>query len=596
MMPSHSDADEGDDLPPDLVLIAGEPSATAPAAGTIGVTIVTGFLGSGKTTLLNHILTQDHGRRIAVIENEFGDSMDIENLIARGAGGVKLAENLFELRNGCICCTVKDDLVTTLETLLEQRAKFDYVIIETTGLADPGPVAAVFWLDEALDSALRLDGIVTLVDAKNIMRHLHGAAAPAVSGDAASAADRGDGNDVGTSEHERDVAASSEEPQAVPGKQQQLAAADNSENGSFAKSVLNDPAAAALPPGRPTDAMLQIAYADRILLNKSDLVTPGQLAAVERAVRRVNGVAEIRRTRRAAVELDWVLDTRSFSVDAAAAVDRIGISHDRLTAGEATNFVKAGELSEGEYDAGLGSARAVAVSDRHGGCGGGGGSHGEHAAACSDCGWENGSGGGGGGGCTASSRCASHDLAVTTLAVQRAGSIDTARVDRWIGSLLWEKGGDGGGGGGGGDGCGSGGGGDDGGGASSGHDGSGCRGGGSSGGSGGGGSGGRNDSNGADPVADGSAGEIYRIKGVLNVAGSDRRYVLQGVHELFDLTPSLPWEDAAAAADAGAGGRGDGGGTARADAVETRLNKIVFIGKNLKKGLLQRGFDQCFVE
>eukprot|EP00611_Tribonema_gayanum_P020659 TRINITY_DN3812_c0_g1_i3.p1 TRINITY_DN3812_c0_g1~~TRINITY_DN3812_c0_g1_i3.p1 ORF type:complete len:248 (-),score=79.71 TRINITY_DN3812_c0_g1_i3:532-1275(-) len=211
------------------------PLPSAPGAGAVPVTILTGFLGSGKTTLLNYVLTQDHGKRIAVIENEFGDSMDIEQLIAKdGMDGSVLADNLFELRNGCICCTVKDDLVTTLETLLQQRSKFDYIIIETTGLANPGPVAACFWLDDALESALRLDAIITVVDAKNIARYL-----------------------------------------------------DESR-----------------------EAALQIAFADRLLLNKSDLVSAARVAALSARLRGINAACDIEVTHRCAIDLDKVLDLR----------------------------------------------------------------------------------------------------------------------------------------------------------------------------------------------------------------------------------------------------------------------------------------------
>lgn len=135
---------------------------------SVPVTIITGFLGSGKTTLLNWILTERHGKRIAVIENEFGEEIGVENLIAKG-GGTSTGESFdefYELGNGCICCTVKDDLVLTLERLMQKRHLFDYILIETTGLANPGPLASIFWLDDALQSKLYLDSIVTVVDVK----------------------------------------------------------------------------------------------------------------------------------------------------------------------------------------------------------------------------------------------------------------------------------------------------------------------------------------------------------------------------------------------------------------------------------------------
>jgi G3E family GTPase len=135
------------------------------------VTIITGFLGAGKTTLLQHILAQPHGLKIAVIQNELSASAGLETTTMVGPNGEEFAEFL-ELANGCVCCSVRDDFVQCVERLMEIQGRFDHVLIETTGMADPGPVAETFWLDEELESPLQLDGIVTLVDAQHLSRHL----------------------------------------------------------------------------------------------------------------------------------------------------------------------------------------------------------------------------------------------------------------------------------------------------------------------------------------------------------------------------------------------------------------------------------------
>jgi G3E family GTPase len=136
-------------------------SSSAP----IPVTVITGFLGAGKTTLLNRILTENHGKRIAVIENEFGE-IGIDHQLV-----IQSDEEIFELNNGCICCRVRGDLIRILAKLSQRRDKFDSVLIETTGMADPGPVAQTFFTDEEVKENFALDGIVTVVDAKHVSLH-----------------------------------------------------------------------------------------------------------------------------------------------------------------------------------------------------------------------------------------------------------------------------------------------------------------------------------------------------------------------------------------------------------------------------------------
>jgi len=203
------------------------------------VTVLTGFLGSGKTTLLNRILSEKHGKRIAVIENEFGE-IGVDSELVIGA-----EEELFETNNGCICCTVRGDLIRILGQLMKRRDRFDYILIETTGMADPGPVAQTFFLDDDLKNQFALDAIVTMVDAKHFEQHV---------------------------------------------------------------DELNEPAE-------------QVAFADVVLLNKVDLVEPAALERIERRIRGINGTAKIVRTQNAAVPIEHVLNVGAFDLQRALTVD-----------------------------------------------------------------------------------------------------------------------------------------------------------------------------------------------------------------------------------------------------------------------------------
>ncbi|XP_077200980.1 zinc-regulated GTPase metalloprotein activator 1A-like [Paroedura picta] len=210
-------------------------------AAKIPVTIITGYLGAGKTTLLNYILTEQHNKRIAVILNEFGEGSALEKSLAVSQDG-ELYEEWLELRNGCLCCSVKDNGVKAIENLMHKKGKFDYILLETTGLADPGAVASMFWVDAELGSDIYLDGIISVVDAKYGLQHL---------------------------------------------KEEK-------------------------PSGLTNEAARQIALADLIIINKTDLVPQEALAELRTVVRSINGLVKIIETQRSRVDLSEVLDLHSF--------------------------------------------------------------------------------------------------------------------------------------------------------------------------------------------------------------------------------------------------------------------------------------------
>lgn len=320
----------------------------------IPVTILTGFLGAGKTTLLNRILTEQHGHRIAVIENEFGE-VGVDHELVIGAD-----EEIFSMNNGCLCCTVRGDLIRILGTLLKRKDSFDRILIETTGLADPGPVVQTFFLDDDLKEKLRVDAVVTVVDAKHLELHLD-------------------------SHHE---------------------------------------------------VAEQLAFADALILNKTDLVSPDQLDALEARIRKINALAPIHRTVQASLPLDRVLDLGGFDLSRALALEP-----DFLTPTEPDH-------------------------------------HHDHQ----------------------------HDDEITSVGITVPGELDPERLNDWMAELLRTKGPD-----------------------------------------------------------------LYRMKGVLAIAGRPERYVLQGVHMILDGRLDKPWGQT------------------------PRSNALVFIGKNLDRAALNRSFQDCLV-
>jgi G3E family GTPase len=198
----------------------------------IPVTVLTGYLGAGKTTLLNRILTENHGKKYAVVINEFGE-VGIDNDLV-----VNADEEIFEMNNGCICCTVRGDLIRIIGGLMKRADKLDGMIIETTGLADPAPVAQTFFTDDDVRARTKLDAIVTVVDAKFFMDRLKDS-------------------------HEAEE---------------------------------------------------QVAFADVILLNKTDLVSPDELKAVEAKIREINKYAKVFHTQKSDIPLDLILDRGAFDL------------------------------------------------------------------------------------------------------------------------------------------------------------------------------------------------------------------------------------------------------------------------------------------
>jgi G3E family GTPase len=343
------------------------------------VTVLTGYLGAGKTTLLNRILSEDHGKRYAVIVNEFGE-VGIDNDLIVGAD-----EEVFEMNNGCVCCTVRGDLIRVVQGLMKRQTQktgrgFDAIIVETTGLADPGPVAQTFFVDEDVRAKTQLDSVTTVVDAKHLPLRL----------------------------------------------------ADSKE------------------------AAEQIAFADQIILNKTDLVSEAELAEVESAIRRLNPLAPIHRAQRSNVPLDTILGRGSFDL---ARIEELE-----------PDFLNAGHGEAGH------------VHDEH--CGHDHDHHGhdhDHGAI--------------------------HDhvaeSGIRGISLTSEKPLDANRVTAWLNNVLQMQGPD-----------------------------------------------------------------ILRAKGIIDVAGEDRRLVFQAVHMILEGDFQGPWRNG-----------------------DKRYSRLVFIGRNLDETALRAGFE-----
>jgi G3E family GTPase len=344
------------------------------AMSQIPVTVLTGYLGAGKTTLLNRILSEDHGKRYAVIVNEFGE-IGIDNDLVVGAD-----EEVFEMNNGCVCCTVRGDLIRVLQGLMKRQASaargFDAIIIETTGLADPGPVAQTFFVDDDVKAKTRLDSVTTVVDAKHIV-------------------------------------------------------------GALADS---------------REAREQIAFADQIVLNKTDLVSAEELAAVEARLRRLNPLAKIHHAERSNVPLDAILGRGGFDLERIVTLEPEFLAPAHGEPGH----VHDDHCEHHDHDS----------HDHH-----------DHV----------------------------HDDDIKGVALRASRPLNGDKVSRWLNELLAARGPD-----------------------------------------------------------------ILRAKGILDVAGEDRRLVFQAVHMILEGDFQRPWSDK-----------------------DTRESRMVFIGRDLDEAALREGFEAC---
>ena len=345
----------------------------------IPVTVLTGYLGAGKTTLLNRILTENHGKKYAVIVNEFGE-IGIDNDLV-----VDADEEVFEMNNGCVCCTVRGDLIKIVNGLMRRKGRFDAIIVETTGLADPGPVAQTFFVDEDVKEKTRLDSVTTVVDAKHVLLRL----------------------------------------------------SDSRE------------------------AREQIAFADQIVLNKTDLVSEDDLRMIEARLRRLNPLAPIHRAQRSNVPLEAVLGRNSFDLERIVSLEP-------------------GFLNPAHGEPGHVHDEACEHDHAHGH------DHHHHHGHDHDAAHDH-----------------VHDEDIKGVSLTAERPIDGQKITQWLNQLLAEQGPD-----------------------------------------------------------------ILRAKGIIDVAGEERRLVFQAVHMILEGDLQRPWKPE-----------------------ERRYSRLVFIGRNLDEAKLRRDFE-----
>ncbi len=360
------------------------------ASTKIPVTVLTGYLGAGKTTLLNRILSEPHGQRYAVIVNEFG-AIGIDNELVIDAD-----EEVFEMNNGCICCTVRGDLIRIIEGLMKRRGKFDAIIVETTGLADPAPVAQTFFVDEDVSTKSRLDAVVTVADAKWLAARLKDA----------------------------------------------------------------------------PEAKSQIAFADVIVLNKSDLVTAAELDEVEARIRAINPYATLHRTQHCKVPLDAVLGRNAFDLDRILQIEPAFLEtedHDHSAHDHSAHDHSAHDHSAHGHD-----AHGHHGHEHHEAHGHGGAKH-------------------------------YHDEEMHSLSLTIDGDVDPEKFLPWVQDYTQREG-----------------------------------------------------------------ASILRSKGILAFKDEPRRFVYQGVHMMLDGDLQREWKPG-----------------------ETRVSRIVFIGRHLKEDEIRKGFLAC---